>query len=93
MPTSVSTIDPARFLPCSGEPLEQLIPAEVIPANPQGDLVTIEMNMNFSQVFDAAGALTNQWTINDMAYKADLSRSLLNSVHDGTLGSGPQDYL
>ena len=92
VPTSVSAIDPQRLLPCSGEPLEQLIPSQVIPANPQGDLTTIEMNMNFSQVRDSIGAITNQWTINDMAYHADLSRSLLSSAQSGTLNTA-NDFL
>lgn len=92
IPFSSSSIDPQRLLPCSGEPLQQLIPDHVIPANPQGSLMTVEMNVNFTQIRDGAGAITNQWTINDMPYHANLSRALLSKAQAGILDP-PADYL
>lgn len=92
VPSSQSSIDPARLLTCAGDPLEQLVPAEVIPANPQGNLMTIEMNINFTQSRDGAGNINNAWTINDMPYRADLSRDLLSSAHDNTLNTA-SDFM
>ena len=87
IPTTETQIDPARLIPCSGDPLEQLVPTEVIPANPQGELMTIEMNINFTQSRDGSGNINNAWTINDMPYRADTSRALLSKAQQDSLNT------
>jgi hypothetical protein len=85
MPTSESVIDPSRLLPCSGDPLEQLVPLEAMSASPQGTLTTIEMRINFTQSGNVDSGFENRWTINEKAYHADLSRALLSEAQKGTL--------
>jgi hypothetical protein len=86
-PISKSIIDTERLKPCTGEPLQQLIPLEVIPASPKGVLKTFEMRINFTKSNIGNGYLENQWTINEVSYRANISRALLSRAQKGILDS------
>lgn len=89
-PTTESTIDTERLKPCTGEPLQQLIPSEIISAYPQGALKTFEMRINFTQSDIGNGYKENQWTINEVAHRANVSRALLSRAQEGVLDSEDQ---
>jgi hypothetical protein len=87
----MSSIDPERLLPCANDPLNQTVPAKAISSEPQGTLTTVEMRINFNQE-NFTSSYLNRWTVNNIAYRADYSRSLLSRVQAGN-ASAPEDQM
>lgn len=94
VPTSLTAIDPARLLPCGNDPLNETVPAVPISSDPIGSLTTVEMHINFTQVDLADGTFMNEWTINDVSYVANYSRSLLqDAIAGNTMSLDDQSYV
>jgi hypothetical protein len=90
VPTSTTSIDPQRLLTCANDPLNVTVPAIAISSKPQGTLSTVEMHIDFKQHNSTSNNATtylNLWSVNDVAYQADYSRSLLSRVQSGNASS------
>jgi len=83
VPITTTFINPLRLLGCSGDALAWTVPTQKISSAPQGELTTVEMKTNFTQVRPSPTIALNQWTVNCVAYHANYSRSLLASAQKG----------
>ncbi|KIW09612.1 uncharacterized protein PV09_00480 [Verruconis gallopava] len=90
LPTTTSSIDPARLLPCSNDALNQTVPVKAVSSDIQGELTTVEMYINFTHLDNPS---INSWTINGASYHADFSRALLSDVKSGNANSASDTFL
>lgn len=58
---------------------------EVISSEPQGNFVTMELHINFTQVSYGNNTFLNEWTVNNEAYHANYSESLLSMAQAGPI--------